>query len=186
MRASSLGSLGLRQADEAPEPATQTAPQKPQAVAEARAFSWKEPAVLGAVDGLITSFVIVASGAAGALEKRGVVVVLASSLVADAFSMGVSEYLSSRLSLARRLALLEGLVCFLSFAVAGAVPLLAYALLPPPTDVGASGALFAVALLGVGLVRGASSPSAGWSALEVFALGVAASGLSVLVAWAVR
>lgn len=184
MRASSLGSLGLRQADEAPDPANAT-PHPPTAAVPARAFSWKEPAVLGAVDGLITSFVVVASGAAGALEKRGVIVVLASSLVADAFSMGVSEYLSSRLSLARRLALLEGLVCFLSFAAAGAVPLLAYALLPPPTDVGASGALFAVALLGVGLVRGASSPGAGWSALEVFALGVAASGLSVLVAWAV-
>jgi len=42
-----------------------------------------------------------------------------------------------------------------------------------------------VSLLGVGLVRGASSPGAGWSALEVFTLGVAASGISVLVAWAV-
>jgi len=184
MRASSLGSLGLRQADEAPPDVTPATPQKTSAV-PARAFSWKEPAVLGAVDGLITSFVIVASGAAAALEKQSVVVVLASSLVADAFSMGVSEYLSSRLSLARRLAVLEGLVCFLSFALAGTVPLLAYALLPPPTDVGASGALFAVSLLGVGLVRGASSPGAGWSALEVFTLGVAASGISVLVAWAV-
>ena len=102
MRASSLGSLGLRQADEASDP--NPAPQKPPGVVvPARAFSWKEPAVLGAVDGLITSFVIVASGAAGALDKQSVVVVLASSLVADAFSMGVSEYLSSRLSLARTL-----------------------------------------------------------------------------------
>jgi VIT1/CCC1 family predicted Fe2+/Mn2+ transporter len=52
--------------------------------------------VYGAVDGIVTTFAVV-SGVAGAGLHTGVVIVLgAANLVADGFSMGVSNYLGTR------------------------------------------------------------------------------------------
>ena len=57
----------------------------------------RRPIVLGAIDGLITTFVIVATALTGRVGPIVVGTVGIASLLADAFSMGVSEYLSSRL-----------------------------------------------------------------------------------------
>lgn len=87
--------------------------------------------VLGGVDGVITSFAVVASVHAGSLATRVVVVVGISSVIADGVSMGVSEYLSSYAEAARgshgggdgRKPLALGVACFTSFVVGGVVPL---------------------------------------------------------------
>jgi vacuolar iron transporter family protein len=53
-------------------------------------------AVLGAIDGIITTFAVV-SGATGGQLAGGVVIILGlSSLLADGFSMGVSNYLGRK------------------------------------------------------------------------------------------
>jgi vacuolar iron transporter family protein len=53
-------------------------------------------AVLGAIDGIITTFAVV-SGATGGQLTSGVVIILGlSSLLADGFSMGVSNYLGRK------------------------------------------------------------------------------------------
>lgn len=88
-------------------------------------------AVLGGVDGVITSFAIVAASDVGDLGARTVVVVGFSSLVADAASMAASEYLavSAEDALRAETALrpiLSGVTCFLSFVTCGLVPLLTY------------------------------------------------------------
>ena len=54
------------------------------------------PLLLGAIDGLITSFVIVAGGLASGASRRVVLLIGFSSLVADGLSMAVSEGISSR------------------------------------------------------------------------------------------
>jgi len=51
--------------------------------------------VLGAVDGIITSFAIISSGYASETTSKTIMAISLASLVADATSMGVGEYLSS-------------------------------------------------------------------------------------------
>ena len=86
--------------------------------------------VLGGVDGVITSFAIVAGAHALEDARRVVLIVGSSSVLADGLSMGVSEFLSS--SAERALAvtgpspLRLGVVCFASFVAFGIVPLAAY------------------------------------------------------------
>lgn len=58
-------------------------------------MSIKRAAILGAVDGIITSFAIIASAYASETELRYVTAIGIASLVSDATSMGIGEYLSS-------------------------------------------------------------------------------------------
>lgn len=100
-----------------------------------REMSTLRSALLGGVDGVITSFVVVAGASAGNFASHVVLVVGSSSVLADGLSMGVSEYLSSSAARAageqgRRNAspVLLGAVCFTSFVSCGAIPLLVFLL----------------------------------------------------------
>ena len=90
------------------------------------------PSLLGALDGLITSFVIVAGGVASGASRAHILRIGVASLVADGLSMGVSELISSRaqdeLTLPQAGGL--GLVCFVSFLALGGCPLVAFAVGP--------------------------------------------------------
>lgn len=102
------------------------------------ASSLLRASLLGGVDGVITSFVVVSSAHAGTLATSVALVIGASSVLADGLSMGVSEFLSSTAeraagptagpaagpSLATPLRL--GAACFAAFVVCGTVPLLVY------------------------------------------------------------
>lgn len=93
--------------------------------------------VLGANDGIITSFAVI-SGAAGAGLPAFVVIVLGlANLVADGISMGLSNYLSLRSTKEAELNIginesrldhpsRHGLATGISFALAGALPLMPY------------------------------------------------------------
>jgi VIT1/CCC1 family predicted Fe2+/Mn2+ transporter len=52
--------------------------------------------VFGGLDGILTSFAIVAGAAGGGLDWPVVLVLGFSNIFADALSMGVGEYLSSK------------------------------------------------------------------------------------------
>ena len=52
--------------------------------------------VLGGVDGVVTTFAVVAGSAGGGLSVTTVIILGLANLVADGFSMGVSNYLSTR------------------------------------------------------------------------------------------
>ncbi|WP_232700700.1 VIT1/CCC1 transporter family protein [Halobacterium wangiae] len=94
--------------------------------------------IYGANDGIVTTFAVVA-GVAGAALDPGIVLVLGvANLLADGFSMGMSNYLSQRSEqdyrAARgeaggngRPAVYTAGVTFLAFVVAGWAPLLPYA-----------------------------------------------------------
>lgn len=88
--------------------------------------------LLGAIDGVITSFAIVSGSHAGRFDDTIVIVIGTSSLLADGFSMGVSEFLSSdavqgttNMSNERSPWML-GVVCFTAFVAAGFIPLLSF------------------------------------------------------------
>lgn len=88
--------------------------------------TYLRPIILGSLDGIITSFVIIAGGLAGEVVKSGIMAIGFSSLFADAFSMGTSEYLSSRTESSIRRSFIHGISCFTSFFVFGIVPLLTF------------------------------------------------------------
>jgi VIT1/CCC1 family predicted Fe2+/Mn2+ transporter len=93
--------------------------------------------IYGANDGIVTTFAVVA-GVAGAALDPGVVVILGvANLLADGFSMGMSNYLSRQSDIAYQATVGEttdtekapfytALVTFVSFVVAGWAPLLPY------------------------------------------------------------
>eukprot|EP00903_Cladosiphon_okamuranus_P015404 g14228.t1 len=56
---------------------------------------WKA-AVFGALDGVLTSFAVVAGASGGGLGTQAVLIVGVSTIVADGLSMGLGEYLSSK------------------------------------------------------------------------------------------
>lgn len=93
-------------------------------------------AVYGANDGIITTFAVVAGVAGAGLEPRVVLILGGANLIADGLSMGVSDFLGERSEAQAnssragtqppRLIWLTGLVTFLAFVVAGALPLAPY------------------------------------------------------------
>eukprot|EP00904_Undaria_pinnatifida_P006764 jgi/Undpi1/3217/HiC_scaffold_15.g06591.m1 len=56
----------------------------------------KKAAVFGALDGVLTSFAVVAGAAGGGLSPQTILIVGISSIVADGLSMGLGEYLSTK------------------------------------------------------------------------------------------
>ena len=86
--------------------------------------------ILGAVDGVITSFAVVAGGDAGNLSPSAIFAVGMASVVADGLSMGISEYLSSSSEEVSGKAdarpIPQGIVCFLFFVAWGVVPVGVY------------------------------------------------------------
>jgi VIT1/CCC1 family predicted Fe2+/Mn2+ transporter len=95
--------------------------------------------IYGANDGIVTTFAVVAGVAGAALDPAIVLILGIANLLADGFSMGMSNYLSQRSELDYRAAAgstvtnerpptYTALVTFLAFVVAGWTPLLPYAL----------------------------------------------------------
>lgn len=55
-----------------------------------------KPIIFGGLDGILTAFAIVAGAAGGALEPSVILILGISNIFADALSMGVGEFLSSK------------------------------------------------------------------------------------------
>jgi vacuolar iron transporter family protein len=141
--------------------------------------------IYGANDGLITTFAVAAAASGGALATRTVLIVGMANLFADGLSMGVGNYLSIR-SRERALAaagrpeeeafpVRHGTATFLSFVLAGAVPLLPYALgASIPIGLITSVLLTFATLFAVGASRALVTVSRWWTAgIEMLALGIA-------------
>ena len=152
--------------------------------------------VYGSVDGLVTTFAIV-TGAVGAGLGPGIVIVLGfANVLADAFSMGSSNFLATNAQEAladneiRHKPIATAIATFCSFVVVGIVPLVPFVLaLFLPTL--ASTALWwsigctALAFLTVGYMQGKVVGSGRvTTALLTLVVGCLAAGISFLVGWA--
>ncbi|MEF8870596.1 MAG: VIT1/CCC1 transporter family protein [Haloarculaceae archaeon] len=97
--------------------------------------------IYGANDGIVTTFAVVAGVAGASLDPAIVLILGIANLLADGFSMGMSNYLSQRSELdyqaaqgntvqtiTRKSPASTALATFLAFIVAGWTPLLPYAL----------------------------------------------------------
>lgn len=94
--------------------------------------------IYGANDGIVTTFAVVAGVAGAALDPAIVLILGVANLLADGFSMGMSNYLSQRSAADYRVAqgddavvdkppAYTALVTFVAFVIAGWAPLLPYA-----------------------------------------------------------
>lgn len=159
--------------------------------------------VYGGVDGIITTFAVVASASGASLSIKVLMILGFASLFADAISMGFGDYLSSRAQhemleqtepgnhLTRLqchvLAIKSGCYTFSSFLVFGTVPLLTYVISPFFTVIRTNRFLTACVLTGCTLfVLGALKTTLTkkyWltSGLEMLSIG----GLCALAAYVV-
>ena len=153
--------------------------------------------VYGAIDGIVTTFAVVAGVTGGALSARAVLIVGIANLFADGLSMGVGNYLSIRSHESMRAAqslpeeeaspARHGAATWVAFAIAGAVPLVPY--LAGATGYDAfylAAALTLATLFVVGASRAAITIDRWWVAgLEMLGLGAlvaaAAYGAGFLV-----
>lgn len=148
--------------------------------------AYLRPSLLGAIDGLITSFVIVAGGIAGNVDKSSILVIGFSSLIADGLSMGVSESISSKSqsgSVWTR-SIAKGIVCFTSFILFGCFPLLGFLF---GSDMSSSAiismVMFSSFLVLVGVLRAfITKESLTFTVLEVTLLGGVAGGAAFGIA----
>ena len=159
--------------------------------------------VFGAVDGTVTTFAVVA-GAVGADLGGGIVLVLGvANLIADGFSMAVSNYLGTHAD-QRQPERRErprdddpdprgaAAATFTAFVTAGAIPLLPFAahalnprLLAEP--LAPSSIMTALAFVGIGLAKSRATDIPAWrSAAETLALGGGAAALAFVVGWLLR
>ena len=142
------------------------------------------PSILGSIDGLITSFVIIAGGIAGNVSKNSVVLIGFSSLFADAFSMGTSEYLSSRTETSVSQSLLLGFSCFISFICFGIIPLVGYSVASSETEFIVCVSLFFASLVFVSIIRSLFTKTLiSYSVLETILLGSFAGGIAYSIAY---
>ena len=152
--------------------------------------------VYGANDGLITTFAVVAGVVGGGLSPRAMLIIGTANLVADGLSMGVGNYLSIRSNESALAAqdrpeeeaepARHGLATFGAFVVAGAVPLVPFAVGIVSYALALSVALTFIMLFTVGAMRALVTTERWWRAGgEMFLLGVvvaaAAYGSGLLV-----
>jgi VIT1/CCC1 family predicted Fe2+/Mn2+ transporter len=152
--------------------------------------------IYGANDGIITTFAVVAGVTGGALTTQAVLIIGVANLFADGLSMGVGNYLSIRSHESARAAQdlpeeesspgRHGLATLLAFVLAGAIPLLPYAV-SHTNSAGLSVVSTFAALFVVGALRSLVTIDRWWYAgLEMLALGAlvaaAAFGSGALVA----
>jgi VIT1/CCC1 family predicted Fe2+/Mn2+ transporter len=144
--------------------------------------------IYGANDGIITTFAVVAGVAGGALSPKAVLILGTANLFADGLSMGVGNYLSIRSNESARAAqdlpeeesspVRHGFATFLSFALAGVLPLIPYAVgTQPDLRFGLSVAVTLAAMFTIGASRSLVTVDRWWTAgLEMLLLGILVAG----------
>lgn len=145
--------------------------------------------VYGANDGIITTFAVVAGVAGAQLEARIVLILGFANLLADGFSMGVSNFLSIRSDEAVRRSsgrsvhepfpARHSLVTFGAFVIAGVVPLLSYVLTTGDNRFGLAVFLTLATLFSVGAARCLVTGVRWWrSGFEMLAVGSLAAAVA--------
>lgn len=87
--------------------------------------------VYGGMDGIVTTFAVVAGAVGGNLGIKPILILGFSNLLADGFSMAVGDYLSSTTeeSAVKAKAVKNAGATFMSFITFGLIPLLSYLLI---------------------------------------------------------
>lgn len=148
--------------------------------------------VFGAIDGIVTTFAIIA-GVYGASLSASLILILGfANLFADGFSMGVSNYVASDsrtlLVQAPGQSRTSGLITFFSFVVSGAIPLVPFVYFfiqkQPVTELVylIAFCLSLVAFFGLGVLKGIVTQTSVWKAgVTTFLIGSTASLIAFVI-----
>ncbi len=142
--------------------------------------------VYGAIDGIITTFAVVAGVAGASLAARTAIILGVANLVADGFSMGASNFLGIRSEEAALAAqgeprrepfpLRHAIATFLAFLVAGSLPLLPFAFVTAGDRFVTATVTTLAALFAVGALRSlVTDLSWWWAGLEMLTVGALAA-----------
>lgn len=149
--------------------------------------------VYGGIDGIITTFSIVAGSSGGSLLRNVILILGLSNVVSDGFSMGVSRYVSSKTEINQGFlkgkdATISAIVTFISFILVGILPLLPFIFINNnsknnryATYISLSIAL--VVFFSIGYLKGivVKEKKPYKSALEILLLGLIASLISYII-----
>jgi len=155
-------------------------------------------AVYGANDGIVTTFAVVAGVAGAGLSANIVLVMGIANMIADGLAMGLGDFLGERseremeaeihAKISKDAVWKSGMVTFISFVIAGSLPLVPYFLFYAGLPIAESsqfnlsiistiGALFLV-----GSLRTTFTKQAWWKGgLEMLAIGAIAAGAAYLL-----
>lgn len=122
--------------------------------------------IYGSIDGIITTFSIIAGSAGGGLARNVILILGLSNVLSDGYSMGVSRYLSAIAEQQQGLITnvkppwLSGLITFFSFVGVGLVPILPFMTrLARETANRVSLGMALLSFLSIGLIKGVVIPS---------------------------
>ncbi len=151
---------------------------------------------LGASDGLVTTYAIIAGSAGANMESRVIVVLGLAKLIADALSMAAGVYLGvkSEIECGESLdknslvgsPIKQGAITFFAFLITGSVPLSPY-LLNLDNNFTISAILLGITLFAVGSIKAISAKRAFYKGgLEMLAVGGIVSVLAYLIGFVVE
>lgn len=146
--------------------------------------------VYGAIDGIVTTFAIVAGVVGASLSPRVIIILGVANLLADGFSMAASNFLAIRArsavdrtegrEVSEPYALKHGLATLIAFVVAGSVPLITFVFnLAPDSQFAMTTTLTLGALFAVGAARSRISGERWWaSGTEMLVVGAVAAAVA--------
>lgn len=84
--------------------------------------------VYGGVDGLVTTFSIIAGSVGINLQNTAIIILAIANIISDGFSMGVSSYLAEQMRHNNKNPYLVGFFTFISFVLVGIIPIIPFLL----------------------------------------------------------
>lgn len=153
--------------------------------------------VYGANDGIITTFAVVSSAAGAGLSPVVIIILGIANLMADGFSMGASKYLSQvseqhadphNEKVQSRSGLVDGFATFISFVIAGSLPLIPFLFpIAPENEFMVSIGATAFALLFVGGLRSfVTKQNPLYAGFEMLLVGGFAALIAYGLGWSVQ
>lgn len=150
-------------------------------------MSYLSEFVYGGIDGIITTFSIIAGSEGGSLVRKVILILGISNVLSDGFSMGVSRYVSSKTEIQQGMlsgknAVISSFVTFLSFVIIGMIPILPFLLLNKEIAKKTSLILALITFFSIGYIKGyiiKDSPLK--NGLEVLSIGIIAALISYIV-----
>lgn len=142
--------------------------------------------IYGSIDGLITTFAIIASSVGAGIPNIYMVIICCASIIADGYSMGISRYLSysaeTKLNTSKN-HIYSGIITFISFAGIGVLPVLPFLFLTNKAFE-LSVVLTLILFLVIGYIKAKILKTGIYSSIiETFSLGVSASVISYIVGY---
>jgi vacuolar iron transporter family protein len=143
--------------------------------------------VYGGIDGIITTFSIVAGSVGGDLARNVILILGISNVLSDGYSMGVSRYLSAQTEIAEGLLkgknpLISAIATFFSFVIIGLAPILPFFIFNGEIAKKISLFIAMVVFFFIGLIKGYYlQESMFLNGLQTFLIGLSAAGISYYV-----